>query len=251
MNCWDTAKTRELQRRDEIGSSVNAENFSLGGNQQPSIEQMKVQRLSVGSSGPKCVTPVRDEDIVWSVRKLAAACGIIGQIQQHESPRMIPDILTKRFAEKYEIDSSSGCWNWTASTAGKGYGQIKIPGQRRQIYAHRLSYLIHNGEIPEGLVVCHTCDNPRCVNPNHLFVGTIRDNLIDMKNKDRHLRGERNTQSKLTESDVIKMYQMRFAGKSTYAIADTFGVGQMTVWRIVNGKRWKHVQKRCQVSDLA
>lgn len=157
---------------------------------------------------------------------------------------MITKALIERFEAKYLIDAATGCWLWTASTAGKGYGQIKIPGTRRQIYAHQLSYLYHKGEIPDGMMVCHSCDTPRCVNPEHLFLGSSKDNLQDMKTKDRHLRGERNTEAKLTEADVLQMYKLHAAGWSTYRLAAKFGIGQMTAWRIVNGQRWVHLYER-------
>lgn len=152
--------------------------------------------------------------------------------------------LKERFEEKYEVDPISECWLWTAATAGKGYGSIKVPRKRRQIYAHRLSYLLHNGHLEDDQYVCHTCDTPRCVNPAHLFLGSPKDNLQDIKRKDRHLRGERNSVSKLTEEQVERMHDLSEAGVSSYKIAEQFGIGQMTAWRIINGKRWGHVYER-------
>lgn len=152
--------------------------------------------------------------------------------------------LVDAFNRKYEVDRKAGCWIWTASTAGKGYGQIKIPGTRRQIYAHRLSYLIHRGDIPDGMMVCHRCNTPRCVNPKHLFLETGKGNLQDMKAKDRHLRGTRNKQAKLTEPDVERIHDLHESGWSTHRIAEQFPVGQMTIWRIVNGLRWERVYKK-------
>lgn len=152
--------------------------------------------------------------------------------------------LVDAFNAKYDVDTQTGCWLWTASTAGRGYGQIKLPRTRRQIYAHRLSYLIHRGDIPDGMMVCHRCDTPRCVNPAHLFLESGKANLQDMKAKDRHLRGERNEQSKLTEADVDHIHDLREAGLSTYKIAAQFPVSQMTVARILRGLRWEHVYKR-------
>ena len=90
--------------------------------------------------------------------------------------------LRKRFNEKYEI-SISGCWNWTGSVDSKGYGSIKDGVTSR---AHRVAWKLYKGKIPEGIFVLHTCDNRKCVNPNHLFLGTSKDNVRDMMDKGRH-----------------------------------------------------------------
>jgi hypothetical protein len=154
---------------------------------------------------------------------------------------MIDETLIKRFREKVEKGRANDCWNWTASTAGKGYGQLKLPGTRRQVYAHRLSYEIHIGPVPDGILVLHTCDNPRCVNPKHLFLGTSGDNLTDMAQKGRHLYGERNKQHRLTEAKVNAIFDLSERGWVQHRIAAKFSVGQMTVCRILRGERWKHV----------
>lgn len=89
----------------------------------------------------------------------------------------------KRFNVKF-IKSENGCWNWIAATRGKtGYGAFKYKG--KTVDSHRVSFLFYNGEIPDGLLVSHTCDNRLCVNPNHLFLGTHKDNYDDMVNKGR------------------------------------------------------------------
>ena len=153
------------------------------------------------------------------------------------------DRLVERFNEKYRKDES-GCWIWMASCAGKGYGQIKLPGERRQIYAHRLSYLIHKGPLPEGKHICHTCDNPRCVNPDHLFVGTSQDNHDDMKNKGRHTYGEKSATAKSTTKDVLQMKAMIAAGVPQTKIAALFGLHQTTVSKINRAERWKHLAEQ-------
>lgn len=156
---------------------------------------------------------------------------------------MVDPKLVKRFSEKWKLNSDSGCWEWTASLAGKGYGQIKIPGERKQMYAHRLSWMIHKGEVPQGKSVLHRCDNPKCVNPNHLFVGTHQDNSTDMKGKGRHLYGERNDRSILTESDVRAIKTLLEEGSlPQWRIAEMFGIQQMQVSRIKRGLRWSHVK---------
>lgn len=165
---------------------------------------------------------------------------------------LLSDELVLRFWEKVERSDPASCWNWTASVDGGGYGQIKIPKQRHQVKAHKLSHLIHYGQSQDGLMVCHTCDNRRCVNPSHLFLGTSSDNLTDMANKKRHLYGEKNAQHRLTEVQVHEIFDRRAGGKAMAAIASEFGVGTMTVQRILTGQRWRHVwQMRREGSDLA
>jgi|SRR6267378_2687469 len=145
-----------------------------------------------------------------------------------------------RFEEKF--DKTEGCWNWKASCAGKGYGQIKLPKERKQIYAHRLSYMIYKGDIPEGLQVMHSCDNPKCVNPEHLSVGTCKDNQQDMKAKGRSTKGERSSCAKLKESQIHQIRYCLSIGMTQEHIARVFGVSQIQISRINTGKRWQHVK---------
>lgn len=147
----------------------------------------------------------------------------------------------KRFNEKWQKDSVSECWVWTGGRASKGYGEIKIPHTRKQIPAHRLSYFIHKGPIPRGKCVLHRCDNPSCVNPDHLFVGTKKDNALDMVSKMRHCYGERQGAHKLSEKDVIAMHEMMKLGVKQKSIAEKFEIGEMQVSRIKRGLRWKHI----------
>jgi hypothetical protein len=171
-----------------------------------------------------------------------------------EKAMLITIEVVERFHEKWEVNEKTGCWDWKASVAGKGYGQMKIPGMRKQVYAHRLSYVIHypvatgvrwwNNEIPRGLCVCHVCDNPLCVKPSHLFLGTAKDNLQDMKAKDRHLKGERNAKAKLTENKVIHIHRLSDSGVSQGKIAQAYGVSQGQVFKILHGIRWNDVYKK-------
>ena len=151
--------------------------------------------------------------------------------------------LVERFHAKYRKDES-GCWIWMASCAGMGYGQIKLPGERRQIYAHRLSYLIHKGPLPEGKQICHTCDNPKCVNPDHLFVGTSQDNHDDMKEKKRHTYRQQSKTAKITEEQARQVLGMVGLGIKQTVIAKAFGLSQVQVSRIKLGQRWKHLAEQ-------
>lgn len=138
------------------------------------------------------------------------------------------------------------CWNWTACHDGKGYGRISCNGRPEK--AHRVSYFLFTGD-PGELFVCHTCDNPSCVNPLHLFLGTSSDNLADMGRKKRQrlqvqpelCRGGNNNQAKLTEQNVIDIKRRIASGESKQAIADRFHVRRCTIYSIAANKNWKHV----------
>ena len=97
--------------------------------------------------------------------------------------------LLERFQDKYIPEPMSGCWLWISLVDGKGYGYLRnriVDGRRKVLKAHRVSWTLHNGEIPAGFQVCHKCDIPGCVNPRHLFIGTNSDNQLDSVSKQRH-----------------------------------------------------------------
>jgi hypothetical protein len=131
------------------------------------------------------------------------------------------------------------CWNWQGNISIKGYGDIK---STRRWLAHRLSYHLHFGPIPEGVFVCHRCDNPACVNPSHLFLGTCADNVRDCVDKGRNSRGELRPASKLTADKVREMRHLYGEGVPTTRLAEQFGVVASTVVRIVFRRAWKHIE---------
>jgi hypothetical protein len=133
-----------------------------------------------------------------------------------------------------------GCWIWLGTTAGGGYG-VFTDGQRR-IKAHRLSFELHVGPIPQGLFVCHRCDVPPCVNPAHLFLGTCADNCEDMRLKGRSQRGIRNGHVKLTELEVLRIREALKAGLSSVtSLGQQYGVSQSAISLIKARKTWVHV----------
>lgn len=139
-----------------------------------------------------------------------------------------------------DIDEDTGCEIFRGYKRKDGYGNKWFRGKND--YAHRVSWVLSFGEIPEGMIVCHTCDNPSCVNPEHLFLGTQKDNIQDMYKKKRNPNfiGENNSQSLLKEEDVkfIKL----FGGVFTRAkLADMFGVGISTVQDILKERTWTHI----------
>jgi hypothetical protein len=147
-----------------------------------------------------------------------------------------------RFVEKGE-----GCWLWTGgSVNAKGYGQIQQGGKGSpHVSAHRLSYQIHKGEIPEGMVVMHSCDNPSCVNPDHLSVGTQSDNILDSFAKGRKVcvppitRGADHHLAVLDEKTVR---WIRSSGMSIRTMAQALGLPESTVGRAKRRQTWKHVE---------
>lgn len=144
-----------------------------------------------------------------------------------------------RFFYKYEIDPSTKCWNWVMSTRRAGYGQFRTGGIGSKVEcAHISSYKIHRGEVPEGLQVLHRCDNPKCVNPKHLFLGTALSNVKDCKAKNRDAVGEKHGNSKLTESQVR---EIRSSSKTGRYLAVEYGVSFQTISEIKLRKKWKHI----------
>lgn len=136
------------------------------------------------------------------------------------------------------VDRSGDCWLWMKALDRGGYGAIGADGGRKILKAHRVSWELHRGEIPAGLFVCHTCDNPRCVNPSHLFLGTNADNAADMARKGRAPRGSQRRLSKLTEEQVSAI---KHSSEKGIDLARRFGVSQTQISVIRNGREWKHV----------
>lgn len=150
-----------------------------------------------------------------------------------------------RFNDKYTV-AESGCWEWHAANRDKGeYGKFWFRGSYCK--AHRASYNMFVGPIPDGLCVLHRCDNRSCVNPSHLFVGTKKDNAADMIQKGRggqHKnppRDGRRKDSKLTEEAVLDIRRRCAAGESQGSVAKIYGVVQPTVFKIIHKERWAHI----------
>jgi len=147
-------------------------------------------------------------------------------------------VLEKRFWAKVDIRGDDECWNWKACKNQYGYGLFTIAGKK--VVAHRLSYELEIGSIPDGLHVCHKCDNPSCVNPNHLFIGTRRDNWLDSINKGR--------QGKLNADDVHEIRRKYGESKEVtkwdfcVECSKEYDVSPHTVWEMLSKMTWKHVE---------
>lgn len=141
------------------------------------------------------------------------------------------------------IDRSGVCWVWTGTTTRKGYGQFSL-GRRDEgsDMAHRLAWEQDHGPIPEGMQVCHRCDNPPCVNPEHLFLGSAAENQYDKRRKGRAARGERNGGGgKLTADDVRTIRANLSTGATCAAEARRTGVSRTMIYAIRDRRKWNHV----------
>lgn len=165
-------------------------------------------------------------------------CGCLGKLDIEKNK--------VRFYSKIGThDADTGCWPWIGPVTRGGYGNFFFMG--KQSRASRVSYKIHKGEIPSGMVVCHKCDNPKCVNPDHLFLGSHKDNIADMLLKGRgkkgnpNIAGENNKTAKLSVSEIIEIRRLSNEGVSKAEIGRMFGIRDSHVCKIVQRKSWAHV----------
>lgn len=145
---------------------------------------------------------------------------------------------------------SSGCIEWTRKYHSFGYGSVKMLGET---YVHRLAYKLFRGVIPDGMLVCHTCDNPKCCNPEHLFLGTHQDNSSDCVRKGRtwDRSASKNPNSTLSEIDVIDVRRKFNEGQKMSSLAREYGVQSPAISKIVKYRTWKSISQTPELADLA
>lgn len=164
--------------------------------------------------------------------------------------------MIERFEKQYMPEPNTGCLLWLGAYFSNGYGAFWIGGGKT-VRAHRFSYETYVGKIPEGLCVLHKCDTPICVNPEHLFLGTDKDNAVDRNAKNRHAfgnrsgakkhpektpRGESSGVSKLKAEDILEIRKEHASGSTQKAIAEKYGICHQNVSSITKGRTWKHVK---------
>ena len=163
------------------------------------------------------------------------------------------DSIKSRLLSKTIIDPITGCWNWMGGIRSCGYGGIKIAN--KTYLTHRISYQVHIGDIADGMFVCHKCDNPSCINPEHLFLGDNYINILDASIKNRLATGSKNGAhthkekvrkgsmigtAKLTENQVLEIRSM-YKIIPQKQLAKNYGVSRGTIQNIHEGRNWKHV----------
>jgi hypothetical protein len=152
----------------------------------------------------------------------------------------------------FYVTPTDGCWEWAGPKGRWGYGVINHAyGRDKHARAHRVCWELYFGPIPEGMCICHACDNKICVNPEHLFLGTSRDNTHDMLRKGRRrpgrpprMVGEGNGAAKLSEAqvrEIRELYRPRTRGLGCHSLAKRYGVSGQTIHRVIRGKYWNHV----------
>lgn len=146
--------------------------------------------------------------------------------------------IARFWSKVKKSDSPDGCWEWTAGKSDDGYGgfKVRLNGVQKHCRAHRLSFELATGDKPNDFFVCHSCDNRGCVNPNHLWLGSNKDNIADAAKK-----GRMRNHKKLDEESVVEIRLMVASGCSRKVIAEKFGVGHPQLSSIVTRRAWKHV----------
>ena len=154
-----------------------------------------------------------------------------------------PRVIKKRFWVYINIQSDEICWEWNGPKDKYGYGSFDYLTVKRRVKgkSHRLIWRQYFGKIPKNLCVCHTCDNPSCCNPHHLFLGTHKDNMDDKVRKGRHKFGENCKQARLTTGDVVWLFYASKIGHRPKYIAEKLSVSEKHVRNILSGHRWGHI----------
>lgn len=200
---------------------------------------------------PVTLAPAALPDCDYPDHGLGCVCAKVRRGAEHNKVYLgIDPGLERMFWARVEKRGSDECWPWLGTINDSGYGVLNtdlFDDKKHPVRAHRISYRIHHGVLVDGMCALHTCDNPPCVNPKHLFAGTRADNIADMISKGRDYRGEVRRGSaigtaKLTEADVLEAHRLESEGVSQRTIAGLLEVSQAQIQRVLSGQSWGHLR---------
>ena len=168
----------------------------------------------------------------------ARSCGCLSKEKASKRCSTLNLVTDKKqyILDNIKFDRRTGCWNWVGTLWANGYARTGIKGCKGRAY--RLAYQEFVGVISKGNIICHRCDNPKCVNPNHLFQGSNQDNMTDMVNKNRSLKGEKHHKAKLTLPQVLEIRSRE--NEPRVKLAKEFGVSDCTIRDIIKRRSWTH-----------
>jgi hypothetical protein len=179
---------------------------------------------------PTATNPVED-------RRVQPARAAAGEVEVRPTTSRALDALQRGSAR----DLTTGCLLWQGAVRANGYGHVRLDGRTHK--THRLAYEAWCGPIPAEASVCHRCDTRRCIEPTHLFLGSIADNNRDRNAKGRQAKGETQGHAKLTEADVRAI---RASSASNQALAAQYGVFHTAIWKARTGRSWSHIEMEVQ-----
>lgn len=203
-------------------------------------EWKKVNRL-------KHVGKIRQKGAATRLRKNGRQCKECGE--RFVGKGLKREFCCTRCRLLGSIIKKNGCWEWQGTLHPNGYAYATTYETNTKEHVHRISYRVFKGEIPDGIYVCHACDNRKCIAPDHLFLGTAKENMQDAKAKGRleHVKllaskGEKNPNAKLNDEKVREIRKEIEQGIRCTVIARKYGVGSGLIYYIRDGKAWKHVK---------
>ena len=182
----------------------------------------------------------------------------IAELTRKRKYKNNPKLYKKYIYEFWNrVIKTNNCWMWNGSRLNSknknnlvyGIFQIYKNGIQKSYMAHRISWFLKNGDIPDNLMVCHKCDNPLCVNPDHLFLGTNIDNMKDMVSKRRSASGDKNGRRKLNEEKIKEIIKRYRTGEYSTSLGREYGVSSGTICSVAEGKTWKNIKRAGDVKS--
>ena len=244
---------KRFEKRRKMSGAVECNQHPPAPNHAPVIRGDALMATQNSTICPKCAGPKKSQSARCRfcvtkapIERANRRCPQCGGVKSFDAAKCLACAFITDPVDRFwsRVDRSGECWLWTRGSTGNGYGMFS-EAKHKLVLAHRYSWELANGSIPEGMFVCHTCDTPRCVRPEHLFLGTNAENMQDASRKGRLVgkrkprRGEESLSAKLTAADVAEIRARLSVGESQSALGRRYGVTQSAIWLIKTGKNWR------------